>query len=184
MSQLRSKGKNDPFLWDDFDSTIEAENEKPALLLRRAERVIRAIAGRLGWKYPDREDHRQDVLLSLLSKIRKSKIDPGASPIQKYDAYVAQSSFNVSKRKHPRKVGDQETSLDENCRIEETPATAYPNQAEILVMREVIRRAWQECVAVMSRDELAVFLFDKNDILWQLICMSDPIRMDEIAEGQ
>jgi hypothetical protein len=35
----------------------------------------------------------------------------------------------------------------------------------------------------MTTEQLAVFLFDRNDILWQLICMDEPVSLDEVAEA-
>ena len=80
-------------------------------------------------------------------------------------------------------MDDQASSLDENNRLEETLADAHPSQAATLVMGEAVRNAWRACIALMTRDQLALFLFDKNDILWQLVCLSDPISLDEIADA-
>jgi hypothetical protein len=76
-------------------------------LLRRADNLVAAILSfkRLGWLKSEREDYRQDVLLSLIGKLKKLDL-PGVEPIKDYDAYVAQSGLNQYRRRQRARLSD------------------------------------------------------------------------------
>jgi hypothetical protein len=137
---------------------------------------------RLGWLKSHREDYRQDVLLSLVARL-KTLYDPEAQPIKNHEAYVVQSSLNHIRRRQRARLDDPVIKSLDSDDLDETPADARLGQEDALVASEAVKHVWSECIALMSSKQLALFLFDRNDILWQLICIRDPISLDEIAEA-
>lgn len=86
-------------------------------LLQRANNLVTAILSfkRLGWLKSDREDYRQDVLLALLSKLKRLN-DLGVEPIKDYDAHVVQPSLNLFRRRQRARIEDpvtESTDTDE-----------------------------------------------------------------------
>lgn len=187
MARQRSNRTSGSPLWDHLDTaSVDLQGGEASRLLRRADYLITLIMQRLrrlGWVSKNQEDYRQDILLSLLPRFKNAD-EPGIEPINNHDAYIAQSSFNFLKRRQRAELEDPVTkSLDSDYVDEAAPADPRPGHAETLILGEVIKQAWQEYVALMTTEQLSLFLFDRNDILWQLICLNDPIGLDEIADG-
>jgi RNA polymerase sigma factor (sigma-70 family) len=184
MPRQPSTSNNDSTLWEQSDAaSVDVPADRAADLLRRANNLVTAILSskRFGWLKSDREDYRQDVLLSLLSKLKRLN-EPGVEPIKDYDAYVVKASLNHFRRRKRTRIEDPATESTDSDDLSAALVDAQPSPEEALVTDEAVRIVWRECVALMNREQLALFLFDRNDILWRLIGTTNPISVDEIAE--
>src|SRR5262245_53452895 len=74
-------------------SPAEAEADT-SLLFQQAERIVISVLRRLGRDDRDLEDTRQDILVSLLQRLRSKR----RGRIKNLQAYAAQASFNQIKR--------------------------------------------------------------------------------------
>ena len=97
----RSYTTNDPVLRDVLGSaTEELREEAIGQLLSthvywRVDRILGARFRGSGIRADQQEDLRADILLKLVSRLRRLIVDPESAPLQKFADYVAVVTFNA-----------------------------------------------------------------------------------------
>lgn len=97
----RSCDANDPLLRDVLGSTTEelceAAIEKllSTQVYQRVDRILGARFRRSGIRVDQQEDLRADILLKLVSRLRRLIADPETAPLNQFADYVAVVTFNT-----------------------------------------------------------------------------------------
>lgn len=97
----RSCSTNDPLLRDVLESTTEELREAAIdrlLATHVYSRVDRILSGRFrrsGIRGDQQEDVRAEILLKLVSRLRRLLVDPETEPLHKFADYVAVVAFNT-----------------------------------------------------------------------------------------
>ena len=109
----------------------------------------------------DGEDLQHDILVSLLSRLRRLRVSREGNPIQNFRDYVAVVTYNACKQYFGRYIPERETVLLED---QSAVHSGEPEQ-EAVADRFYLERVWAEIknLPVKQRAALLLSLRDENE---------------------
>jgi RNA polymerase sigma factor (sigma-70 family) len=169
--------------------TAEAERLLDHLLLIAERQVIRRAAEeRLGSTREDVEDVSAEVKTRLALTLRRRRADPAREAIASLEAYVRTMTRNVCRDFLRQKAGRAEVLIgqsvgdEEGDTLLEREPDGRPGPEEELLMRDTLRRLWEEICRRPPRQR-AVLLLDWDDVghVPQLLQLTGTATMTQIA---